>query len=86
MTSIQSRITAQGQTSVPAAIRRKLGLTPGTALEWIEENGAVMVRRAGGCNSLDIHRTIFPQPPQAQPLPALREGIRALLRRKHARP
>jgi AbrB family looped-hinge helix DNA binding protein len=33
----QSKITAQGQISVPADVRRKLGLGPGSILEWQEE-------------------------------------------------
>src|SRR5690349_5426920 len=33
-----SKITAQGQISVPAEVRRKLGLGPGSVLEWEEEH------------------------------------------------
>jgi AbrB family looped-hinge helix DNA binding protein len=37
MAIAQSRLTAQGQISVPAAVRRKLGVGPASTLEWHEE-------------------------------------------------
>ena len=36
MESIESKLTSQGQVSIPARIRRKLGLTPGATVEWRE--------------------------------------------------
>ena len=41
-----SKLTAQGQISVPAAVRRKLGLGPGSVLEWEEDGDAVAERHA----------------------------------------
>ena len=55
-----SRVTSQGQISVPAAVRRRLGLEPGAVLEWEECNGCMMVRRVGRFSSEDIHRALFP--------------------------
>ena len=52
MAIARSRITAQGQVSVPAEVRRKLGAGPGTVLEWDEEDGAIVVRRKGRFSSL----------------------------------
>jgi AbrB family looped-hinge helix DNA binding protein len=43
----QSKVTAQGQISVPVEVRRKLGIGPGSVLEWDEEGDAVVVRKAG---------------------------------------
>jgi AbrB family looped-hinge helix DNA binding protein len=43
----QSKVTAQGQISVPSEVRRKLGIGPGSVLEWKEEGDAVVVRKAG---------------------------------------
>jgi len=43
----QSKVTAQGQISVPAEVRKKLGVGPGSVLEWHESDGGVVVRRAG---------------------------------------
>ena len=36
MAVARSKITSQGQISVPAEIRRRLGVGPGSMLEWVE--------------------------------------------------
>jgi len=59
-----SKITAQGQISVPAEVRRKLGLAPGSVLEWDEEGDKVVVRRAGRYSSEEIHRVLFSTAPK----------------------
>ena len=41
-----SKLTAQSQISVPASVRRKLGVGPGSVLEWHEDGYNVVVRRA----------------------------------------
>jgi AbrB family looped-hinge helix DNA binding protein len=38
MALAHSKVTAQGQISVPAEVRKKLGIGPGSILEW-EEDG-----------------------------------------------
>jgi AbrB family looped-hinge helix DNA binding protein len=80
----QSKVTAQGQISVPAEIRRKLGIGPGSVLEWEEEGEHVVVRRLGRFSSEDIHRELFRQAPQARKLEELKDGIRRYVRGKHA--
>lgn len=55
----QSKVTAQGQISVPAEIRRKLGIRPGSILEWDAEGEQVVVRRATKYSSEDIHQAVF---------------------------
>ncbi len=47
MAIAHSKLTAQGQISVPMDVRRKLGISPGSVLEWEEEGGKIVVRRAG---------------------------------------
>jgi AbrB family looped-hinge helix DNA binding protein len=43
----ESRLTSQGQISVPSQVRRKLGVAPGAAVSWEElETGEILVRRA----------------------------------------
>lgn len=82
----RSRITAQGQVSVPAPVRRKLGVGPGAVLEWDEEGDAVIVRRSGRHTSVQIHRSVFPAgTPTRKPLAALKEGIQQHARSRHAR-
>ena len=81
-----SKLTAQGQVSVPAAIRRRLGIGPGAVLEWDEDGGAIVVRRAGRYSSEDVHRALFPKrAPKAKTLEQLKDGIRRHARKRHAR-
>lgn len=76
-----SRITAQGQTSVPAAVRRRLGAQPGSVLDWEDEEGSVVVRRAGEVTFEDIHKVLFPEgPPKRQSLRQLKQGIADYIR------
>lgn len=86
MTIARSKLTAQGQISVPAEIRRKLGLAPGSSLEWDEEGDHIVVRRAGRYSSADIHETIFGSTKRrpAKPVDA-KEGVRQAIRKRHAR-
>jgi AbrB family looped-hinge helix DNA binding protein len=86
MATIQSKVTAQGQISVPAEIRQKLGIGPGSILEWEDENDRILVRRAGRYSSEDIHHALFPDgPPTPKSLDDLKEGIRKQVRKRHAR-
>ena len=81
-----SRLTTQGQVSVPAAVRRRLGVGPGAVLEWNDDGGAIVVRRAGRYSSEDIHRVLFPKrTPKRKTLEQLEEGIRRHARKRHAR-
>jgi AbrB family looped-hinge helix DNA binding protein len=81
----QSKLTTQGQISVPAAIRRKLGLGPGSVIEWEDEGDRVVVRRANRYSSEDIHRAVFTSAPAARSASELKEGIARRMQKKHAR-
>ena len=86
MALARSRVTAQGQISVPAEVRRKLGVGPGSVLEWDEEAGRIVVRRSGKYTSEDIHQALFPDaPPRARALDELKDGIRRHARKRFAR-
>ncbi len=85
MVIAQSKVTAQGQISVPAEVRRKLGLGPGSVLEWDEDGERIVVRRAGRYSSEEIHRKLFGAAPQPRSIAELKEGIRRHIRKKHAR-
>ncbi len=85
MSLSRSRLTAQGQISVPADVRKKLGIGPGSVLEWEEEGDKVVVRRVGQFSSEDIHRALFPDgKPSPKTLEDLKEGIRQHVRNRHA--
>ena len=86
MTVVRSKLTSQGQVSVPAAVRKKLGLGPGSILEWNAESGTVTVRRAGRHSSEEVREALFgASEPRRATLDEMKEGIRAHLRAKHAR-
>ena len=86
MAIAQSRVMAQGQISVPMDVRRKLGVGPGSVLEWEEDGDRIVVRRAGSFSSEDIHRALFGvKPPPPRTLDELTEGIRRYVRKRYAR-
>jgi len=86
MAVAQSKLTAQGQISVPAVIRKKLGLGPGSVLEWDEQDGRIVVRKAGRFTFEDMRRVLFPNgPPQARTLKEMKEGIERDMRRRYGR-
>ena len=85
MSTVYSKLTAQGQISVPAKIRRKLGLHPGSTLEWEEDGERVVVRRSGRYTFDDIHRSLFERPPKAHSLAELKQGLGQHARARHAR-
>jgi len=71
---------------VPAPVRRRLGIGPGSVLEWEEDGEKIIVRRSGRYTSLDIHRAVFPKrAPKRRKLKELKDGIRRYVRERHAR-
>jgi AbrB family looped-hinge helix DNA binding protein len=85
MALAHSKLTAQGQISVPATVRRKLGVGPGSVQEWEAEDGRIVVRRAGRFTSEEVHRTLFARTPKRRTLRELKEGLRRNVRARHAR-
>jgi antitoxin PrlF len=81
-----SKLTAQGQISVPAEVRRRLGVGPGSLLEWEEDGDRIVVRRAGRYTSEDVNQALFPDGlPQPRTLEELEKGVRLYVKRRHAR-
>ena len=80
----QLKLTAQGQISLPAEVRKHLGVGPGSVLEWSEADGEVVVRRAGKYSSADVHLAIFGK---SKPKPGVdvKAAIRARTAKRHAR-
>ena len=86
MSLAHSRLTAQGQISVPAEIRKKLGVGPGSVLEWDEKNDQIIVRKAGRHTLVDVHDALFPDgSPRRKASTTAKEGIRKHVRQRHAR-
>ena len=84
MAIAHSKLTAQGQISVPAKVRQKLGVGPGSVLEWDDDGEQVVVRRLGRYTSEDVHRSLFPTPPRPKTLAELKEGVRRHIKGRRA--
>ena len=82
----QSRLTSQGQVSVPAEVRRRLGLAPGSILEWSEVGDTVVVQRAHRRSSPEVHAALFPEgTPLRRTIAELKDGVRRDIAKRHAR-
>jgi antitoxin PrlF len=86
MSIAHSKLTSQGQISVPAEVRRRLGLAPGSVIEWTEEDGRIVVRAAGQHSSEDVHKALFPDgTPKAVGILEMKRAIAKAIRKRHAR-
>ena len=85
MALAHSKLTAQGQISVPAKVRQRLGVGPGSVLEWDDEGDQIVVRKAGRYSSEDVHHSLFSQTPKPRTAAELKEGIRRYVKRRRAR-
>jgi AbrB family looped-hinge helix DNA binding protein len=85
MAFAKSKLTAQGQISVPVEVRQRLGVGPGSVLEWDEQDNQVIVRRAGRHTSVEVHRALFPEAVPEGHSTDVKAGIRKYIRKKHAR-
>ena len=82
----QSKITAQGQISVPLEVRKLLGMGPGAVMEWYDDNGRLVVRRACRTSWAQIRQVLFPDGATPRGSAAeTKEGIRRLVRKRQAR-
>ena len=85
MPPLRSKLNAQGRITIPAEIRRELGIGPGSIVEWVVDGDDVIVRKSGKYSFDDIHRALFPTPPKPRTLEELKEGIADYIRDKHGR-
>ncbi len=86
MAIAHSKVTAQGQISVPVEVRKKLGIGPGSILEWEEDGEKIVVRRSGRFTSQDVHKVLFPKErPPRRTIEEMKESIGQHLRERHAR-
>ena len=85
MAIARSRLNARGQIAIPAVIHRKLGIGPGSIVEWYEEGENIVVRRVGRFTSTDLHAAVLPSPPKRRKLGELKAGLKAHAKRRHAR-
>jgi AbrB family looped-hinge helix DNA binding protein len=86
MAIAQSRITSQGQVSVPAEVRRRLGVGPGSVIEWESSGDTILVRKVGKYTFDDMRKRLFPKgPPRHASDEELKEAIASHVRERHAR-
>ena len=84
MALAHSKVTAQGQVSVPAKVRQRLGVGAGSVLEWEEDGERIIVRKAGRYSSEDIHRVLFSKSPSRRTVEDMKDGVRQYIRKRHA--
>ncbi|WP_306600260.1 AbrB/MazE/SpoVT family DNA-binding domain-containing protein [Geothrix sp. 21YS21S-2] len=85
MSLARSRITAQGQVSVPAAVMKKFGIGPGDYIDWELKDGNLQVRRVGKYTLGDVATALDLQEGVLHKTgPELLEGVKERMRRRHA--
>ena len=82
---IESKITSRGQVSIPAPIRQKLGLAPGSKVHWCVQGEEVLLGRATTHTSREIHDALFATRPEPLTVEDVKEGISRHLKEKHGR-
>ena len=85
MAFAHSKLTAQGQISVPAEVRRRLGVGPGSVLEWDEQGEEIVVRRVAKFSSEDVHHAIFRKAPKGKTIEEMKEGVAVYMKKRYAR-
>jgi antitoxin PrlF len=92
MQKAMTKLTSQGQVSVPAAVRHFLHLMPGAVLVWSQEGDRIVVERATRHSTAEVHQALFaghapttgPVAAPAKTLVELKQGIRQRMQRRHA--
>jgi AbrB family looped-hinge helix DNA binding protein len=88
MQKAHSKLTSQGQVSVPAAVRKALHLMPGSVLVWSQDGDRIVVERAKRHSTAEVHQALFDNLPPAgtgaKTLAELKQGIRLRTQRRHA--
>jgi AbrB family looped-hinge helix DNA binding protein len=88
MQKVQTKLTSQGQVSVPAAVRSFLHLMPGSVLVWSQDGDRIVVERAKRHSTADVHQALFAGGSNigapAKTVDELKQGIRQRMQRQHA--
>ncbi len=80
----QSRITAQGQVSIPVSVMRQFGLAPGEVITWDTLEGHLVIEKAGQYSLADVQEALNLAVALSKTEAEIREGIKTRLRTKHA--
>ena len=84
MSLAQSRITAQGQVSIPVSVMRLFGLAPGEVITWDTLEGHLIIEKAGHYALADVQSALKIPKGIHKSDAEIREGIKARIRTKHA--
>ncbi len=84
MSLAQSRITAQGQVSIPVSVMRQFGLGPGEIINWDTLNGHLVIEKAGQFSLEDVQKALRLPKGTHKTDEEIRDGIKAAMRAKHA--
>jgi len=84
MTIARSKVSAKGQITVPVEVRRRVGIGPGSIVEWDTEGDQAVVRRVARNTSEDVHNALFPTAPKHKTLSELQQGRRRHISKRHA--
>lgn len=86
MASYDTKVSSQGQVSVPAEIRKKLEVQPGAVLEWVDDGDTVVVRRKREMSWEVLHSVLFPDGlPRRRSLEEMKAGVARAVKERHAR-
>lgn len=81
--AIVSKLTTRGRVLVPPEIRKKLGITAGSLVAWVERDGEIIVRSRARYASEQLHDAVFEGRTARRPIRDLDAGVRAHVRQKH---
>lgn len=84
MSIARSKITAQGQVSIPVSVMRQFGLAPGEIINWMTLEGHLTIEKAGQYSLADVQEVLKLPKGLRKSDGEIREGIKARIRTKHA--
>jgi bifunctional DNA-binding transcriptional regulator/antitoxin component of YhaV-PrlF toxin-antitoxin module len=80
----QSRITAQGQVSIPVSVMRQFGLAPGEWITWDTLDGRLVIEKAGHYTLAAVQNALKIPKDRHKSEAGIQEGIQARTRTKYA--
>ena len=51
---MKAKVAERGQVTIPKALRERLGIVPGTVLDFIEDQGRLIARKTEAVDSVDL--------------------------------
>ena len=49
---MKAKVAERGQVTIPKALRERLGIVPGTVLDFIEEQGRLIAKKTGAVDAV----------------------------------